>query len=331
MEPSENITKLVTGNSDSKASEGKTDLKNDQDSREQYKKIKLLWALISSSNSVPDYHLEKSFKALQKRIKFSEIRRSLYSYSRYAAIILLVVGITSVVLNLTGNLSFNNKSELIYTEVIADFGQVSKVVLPDKSIVLLNSGSSLKYNNEYSIDNRNLILNGQAFFDIQKNKKLPVVLNAKDVEVKVLGTKFYVNAYPEENQVDIFLESGNVELRVHKREHDKYLMVPGQIAIYDLINDSMKISDGNMNEFTSWKDGKLVFKDEPLDRVLRILERKFNVEFIRNTPKISKSSFTATFRNESLVEILNYISYSCKIDYKIDEPLTNTKQIVVLN
>ena len=331
MERQDDIIKLVTGNTDIEDKGFVSDIKNHPKEKDLYKKVKLAWALISSSKEMPDYKLEKSFQDLQKRIRFNNYKKIISVSFRYAAILILIIGIASVIFYLGKNANFRSAGNLVYTQVVADYGQISKVILPDNSIVWLNSGSTLKYNNNYSVDNRNLVLSGQAFFEIQKNRKLPVILSAKDTEVRVLGTRFGVSAYADEDQVNIILETGKIEFSVSKTDVEKYTMTPGQIAIYDSISGSVKIKEVDVSDFTSWKEGELVFKDAPLEEVLKILERKFNIKFIKNSSKIKKSVFTATFKNETLIEILDYINYSCQINYKIDEPLTNSKQKVILN
>lgn len=331
MEPINDISKLISGNSDSGKKELTSEIRTQPENKDLYKKLKLAWALISSSKEMPEDDIEKSYQELQKRLKVHDSKKLIFTLSRYAAVLIIVLGITALTFYMGRIYDSNSEKRNLYTKVVADYGQISKVILPDNSIVWLNSGSTLTYNNNFSVDNRNLILSGQAFFEIQKNRKLPLLLNAKNIQVRVLGTKFCVNAYPEEDNVKVILETGKVELSVSKIGSERYIMFPGQIAMYSSNGDSIKIEETDANDFISWKDGELVFKEMPLEEVLRILERRFNIEFIKNSPKIKKSVFTATFKNETLTEILDFISFSTQIDYKLDNTLTNSKQKITLN
>ena len=100
---------------------------------------------------------------------------------------------------------FGSDYGIKYTSVIADNGQISKVILPDNSVVWLNSGTTLTYDNNYSFNNRNLYLNGQVSLVVKKNEILPLIVAGGNLRVKVLGTRFDVNAYPDDNMIKVIL------------------------------------------------------------------------------------------------------------------------------
>ena len=115
----------------------------------------------------------------------------------------------------------------------ADYGQISKVVLPDSSVIWINSGSTIKYNNQFSSSNRDIELVGEAYFKVSKNKKLPLIVRSSELQVEVLGTEFCVTAYPEESSVQVVLEKGKIVLTSSKHSYFNQDMNPGEMALFN--------------------------------------------------------------------------------------------------
>jgi ferric-dicitrate binding protein FerR (iron transport regulator) len=330
MQKMEDISKLVTGNLEpEKRKEVLSEIDREPEQKEFFRKLKVSWAFMSSSRRMPEYQVEKSYQELQSRIRASRSGFWMNPLFRYAAILVLIAGISTVMYYLGKSSLFEQKAQLQYTSVVADYGQISKVVLPDSTVIWLNSGTTLTYNNHFAIDNRDLTLKGQAYLEVAKNKHLPLIVSSGDLNVKVLGTKFDVDAYPDEKQIEVVLKCGSVELSNSKIKSFKYRLKPGEKADYNLESKDVAINKVDLNHYFAWKDGEMVFKDTPMNEVLKTLERKFNVEFEIKNPAIYKSLFTATFKKESLREILDYIHYTSHIKYTITDNANKTK--IVLN
>jgi ferric-dicitrate binding protein FerR (iron transport regulator) len=227
--------------------------------------------------------------------------------------------------------SISSESGIKYTSVVAGRGQISKVILPDSSVVWLNSGTTLTYDNGYSYKNRDLNLSGQAFLEVKKNKKLPLSVASGDLRIKVLGTRFDVCAYPDENSIRVFLESGKVEL-LNAADHSfNYKLSPGEVAKYNTQSGKIKIKEAAKGDYFTWKDGTLKFVDVPMDEVIKQLERKFDVEVTVKSPNVYKTVFNANFTTESLKEILDYIQFSCPISYQLIVQKETAKSKVILS
>ena len=326
------ILNVITGNIDT---EGKrdvySDVKGDSDAKDLFKKAKITWALMSSARKMPDYKVEESYRALHARIFEKHSSYKLNSYFRYVAVLILVVGISALTFYLGKQNSVSPDSGLKYTSVVADRGQISKVILPDSSVIWLNSGTTLTYDNNYSYRNRNLNLSGQAFLEVKKNKNLPLVVASGNLRVKVLGTRFDVNAYPDDNIIKVTLESGNVELLNSTDKSFRYKLNPGQMAEFKPQSGRVEIKTVESQNYTNWKDGELIYVDSPMAEVLKRLERKFNIEIEVVNPNVYKSVFNANFKNESLKEILDYIQFSCPVTYRLIPGKGNTQTKVILN
>lgn len=332
MKNLDDILNLITGNINHEEKRNAySTIKDDSDSADLYKKAKITWALMSSTRNVSDYKVEESYQTLQDRIKVNRKTLKLNSYLRYAAVLILVSSISTLTFYLGKQNSFIHDSGTRYTSVVADRGQISKVVLPDSSVVWLNSGTTLTYDNDYSYGNRNLNLSGQAFLQVKKNKNLPLIIASGDLRVKVLGTRFDVCAYPNENSIRVFLESGKVELLNTSDNSFKYNLIPGEIAKYDSKSGKLDINKASKGDYFTWKDGEMKFVDTPMDEVIRLLERKFDVEIKVENQNIYKSVFNANFTTESLKEILDYIQFTCQINYQLQKQKQTDKSKVILS
>lgn len=329
----DDILSLITGNaSPEQRKEVFSILKEEPETKEFYRKAKVTWALTSSTRKMSDYKVEKSYQKLHTRIsKRQDSRIIIPIYVRYAAVILLLIGIPSTMFFWGRQNSGVSVTEVRYTSVVADKGQIAKVVLPDSSVVWLNSETTITYDNNFAQNNRNLSLRGQAFLEVKKNKNLPLVVASGNLQVKVLGTRFDVKAYPEDNNIKVTLESGKVELLNSTDKSFDYKMKPGQIACYDPESNNVEIKAIKAENYTNWKDGRLVFVDAPVSEVIKSLKRKFDIDIEIGNPSAYKSVFNANFKNESLKEILDYIQYSCQLKYLIIPAKDNVKTKVILN
>ncbi len=310
MKNIDNILKLITGNSDdiSKKETIRT-IQDDQELKRIYRKTKFAWALISSKKEMSASRVEESYRQLSKKIHKPTRSLNFRNLIRYAAVLVLFIAFSFLVYYM-GTQSVKDE-KLHYTSVVADNGQISKIVLPDSTVVWLNSGTTLTYNNNFSVDNRKLKLTGQAYLDVKRNIDLPLVVDCGELLVKVLGTRFDVSSYPDDANVNVILESGKVELRHTTRKDFRYQLKPGEIAQYNLAQKKINISDVEVAKFTSWKDGLLIFHNAKLADVVNKLQRKYGIEIIVENPELFESQLNAKFREESLEEIVAYIEFAC--------------------
>lgn len=245
----------------------------------------------------------------QMQVEMQQKQRSL-NFFRYAAIFIFLIAVPSLIYFFTQS---KPSAQLVYTTVVADYGQISKVVLPDSSVIWINSGSTIKYNNQYSATNRDIELIGEAFFKVHKNKELPLIVSSSDLQVKVLGTEFGVMAYPEERVIQVVLEKGKVELTSLSDSNVKQEMKPGEMAIFDKEGKTLTTMNINTTLYTSWKDGITNIYNLPLSEVVIRLEKRFNQKFIVDD-EIKNMPFTYTIKNEDLNSILTLMEKITPID-----------------
>ena len=284
MENFEDILKLVTGNlTGEKKEEVLSEINAKKGNREIFRKVKIAWAILSSSSKhLSDFDEENLFLKIKEEIsgKKRNMVPSVYTVLKYAAGIIILISLTTIFyLNKQDQNNIpETTEEILYTSVVTENGQRSKVVLPDSSIVWLNSGTTLSYPNTFSGENRKVSLKGQAFFQVYHKENYPFSVHANGLMVTVLGTKFDVDAYPENDEIAVVLESGKVELTHEGFESFNYIMKPGERANYNITANSLNIGHADTSIYSSWKDGKLIFRNEPMKYVVEKLRKWYNID-----------------------------------------------------
>lgn len=202
-------------------------------------------------------------------------------------------------------------------EITCPPGMRSQVVLPDGSKVWLNSESTIKFRIPFSEDIRKVDLIGEAFFDVTKNAKQPFVVKSANVGVKVYGTRFNYKAYQEDKNIEVILEEGSVGLTVpDEGMYKKTRLIPGDRAVIAKERYEVDVKNEKIDKYIAWHTGKLVFENTPMSDVAQMLERWYGVEVIVKNPEIMDYSFTTTFDNESLFEVIELLEISSPIRIK---------------
>ena len=259
-----------------------------------------------------EIHLKTSMK------KESTGRKIYLWYSSVAAAVLLPLLVLSFYL--LSHQSEKNAGSVHENPVVSQIyaPMMSRVhfSLPDGTTGWLNSNSTLEYFVPFKY-NRKVKLTGEAYLDVAHDQSHPFSIDIKDANIKVLGTRLNVNGYPDENYLEVVLEKGKVEFS-SKNSNEKAVMKPSEKIIY---------KDGNIvsyvktdpEKYTSWREGKLVFRSDPMEEVARRIERWYNVKVVLADEVLKLYSFRATFEDDSLPEVLRLLSMTSPIDYKITE------------
>jgi len=200
-------------------------------------------------------------------------------------------------------------------------GVVSYLHLPDGTQVWLNSGSRLTYDNTFNKENRNVALEGEAYFEVTKNPKKPFIVHGKEMAVKVLGTKFDVKSYNEDASVVVTLLEGSVNLSdVNNPSSSSLLLKPNERATFTKENSKLTVNKVNAKNACEWIHGNLVFDDEEFGQIVRCLEREFNITIKVQDKEIDQLRFYGRFKNtQPLEEILNVMTANQKFHYNQKE------------
>lgn len=241
-------------------------------------------------------------------------KRVLLQTARYAAAILIGVIFSISAFYLMDK---NKTQETGIYQLVTYKGEKSYLQLPDGTKVWLNSCTTLKYAQDYGRSNRDIFLNGEAYFEVAKNKNLPFVVKTNGISVEALGTVFNVCAYGEDTYLMTTLFSGKVAVRPASASQ-QVLLEPNQVAVYHKSKDKIEVVPYDKRQFAQWKDGYLTFERMSLQEITKLLERNYNVVFLYDNQKIKTLKFSGSFRNsEDLSGILNVIKTNTGIQYEI--------------
>ncbi len=217
----------------------------------------------------------------------------------------------------TITLVFSNRGTERYVEMATNPGMTTCVTLPDSTRVWLNSESRIKYPSRFG-RTRRVELQGEAYFEVERTEgRRFVVETCTGVQVEVLGTRFNVDAY-DPQAVSATLVSGSVAFNYDDAagEISRMTLKPGQRAVYTAATRTALLREVDTDTYTAWKDGRILFRQTSLDEVLRVLSRRFNVEFQVRDPKLLGQHFTGVFVHQRLDRVLEHFAVSSGIHYR---------------
>lgn len=290
-------------------------LKEDESHSQILSEIQNVYRLTSS---IPRYFYpdkEKAWKKIDRQTRSSGAKvRQLFNRLKYtaAAVILLLVSLTLFRITQTNT----QKGFQQYSEIIAPAGQKTMVVLPDSSLVWLNSGSTLKYNGNFNVKGREVVLTGEAFFDVKRNEAKKFSVRTGILTVQVYGTSFNVKNYNDDHLQEITVSEGRVGVSDKTRELKQ--LTPGQQAVLDKNTNKLSFSRADPDIVSSWKNNELKFDNTPFAEVVKYLERWYGVSIDIEPSMIGKHNYTFKIKTETLIEMLEKIKLMTPIVYDIN-------------
>ena len=314
------ISKYLAGETDSgEVAELKAWIASDSKNRETFTLLRQTWAFTEAYNVDSKTDLDKAWLNFADHIDSSEVAVSgkvrllnRRSFLRVAAIILVMV-IPSIIYFM---LFVNQGQGVLLAE-----NQVIESTLPDGTLVALNAGSSLHYPKKFRGNERKVSLEGEAFFNVTHNAKKAFVIEASELQIKVLGTSFYVNTNSSENTMEVVLMTGSVELTYQGKE---MMLEPGDKAVVlEKFGEIVKQENKDPN-LLAWKTKKLQFNNTPISDIIDILEKVYQKDIVVLNPEILNCRITATFDGQSLEAVLLVLQTT--IDFNV-RPNGNTIEI----
>ena len=261
-------------------------------------------------------NLEKAWQKINQRVfqRRKTIKQWLF-IMRYAAVVtaILCVGLIASWLVFSAK---NNEILQQLTEIIAPMGQKSKVVLPDSSVVWLNSGSSLKYYGNFNVSDREVVLNGEAYFEVHKNKSKKFRVKTGILNVDVYGTAFNLKNYDDDDFQEITVAEGRVGIAVNSAEIKQ--MVAGDKALLNKTTNKITFTKDNPQIISAWKNNELIFDNTPLEDVVKYLERWYGVNITIDSAMKGKHSYTFNVKTESFREMLEMMKVMTPLIYEIN-------------
>lgn len=309
------IVRLISGEGSAEEKERIAEwLGQSAENRKLYADIKEIWLSAGTLGNADHYDLEgaimKFRKQIQGRKPQPKARIGINQYLKYAALAFLLVALPfSYYLGIR-----NAGADDSLTTISCAFGDRSSIVLPDSSKVWLNGGSKISFNSGFRNNERRVILEGEAFFAVSKDKHHPFVVKTKDIQVKVLGTSFNLKAYPEEGVVSATLVEGSLLV---SSEDQEIRLKPDEKLVFDRGNNQMTLESlTDTSPETEWKDGRFVFRNESLGELAPKLSRWFDVDIVFIDEQAKERRFTGVLERENILEAISYFDRSTLISCK---------------
>lgn len=284
-----------------------------------------IWFSAVSCEAASVYDKDKAFENFRNRVESqkeiqSTSRRgfSLSALWRYAAVVAIIIAV--------GCISYwqgevNVKDTFADISVEAPLGSKTKLYLPDGTLVWLNAGSRMTYSQGFGVDNRKVELEGEGYFEVKRNEKIPFFVKTKDLQLQVLGTKFNFRDYPEDHEVVVSLLEGKVGLNNLLREEKEAVLSPDERAVLNKANGLLTVESVTASNASQWTDGYLFFDEELLPDIAKELERSYNVKIHIANDSLKTFRFYGNFvrREQNIQEVLEALASTEKMQYKIEE------------
>lgn len=251
-----------------------------------------------------------------------QINRWVYA-SVAAASIILFVYIFKIIDDrerLESEISFILSQEQSIYENSTPLGVKGKIVLPDSTIVWMNSGSTIRYPSKFRGNTREITFTGEGYFEVKKNPERPMSIQLDNgLKVSVTGTKFNLTSYLNDNTISLLLVEGSVSLYDSRKMH-LYELKPDQKISYSKVDSKISIvNPEDQQPITGWKNGWLIFEDTPMVEIIKKLERWYGVKIIVMDSSVLKKNLTAKFREESLSQVLELMHRISLINYTLKD------------
>ncbi len=328
---------------------------NDENLR-YFRQMGDIWQATNRLNQ-PEVDKNAAIKVIQgkitergiRRLPGREIRLRLSTLFRIAAAIVVLIALgTSGLLIFKKNQSYSQSASFVETS--APKGSRSLITLSDGTTVWLNADTKFRYPLDYGTSNRNVYLEGEAYFKVSENRNLPFRVNTSDITVTALGTAFNVKAYKEEGTIETTLEEGRVRIDAVNAAGGAgrlkpVVLKPNQNAVFqkqagelvirtpnekpDKADESSAVEAlkvkpivvrdvSDTRPFTSWKDQRWIFKNEKLGSLVPKLERRYAVNIVFVDKALEDYAFNGTLLEESLEQVLAAIRLTAPIRYEIN-------------
>jgi transmembrane sensor len=265
-----------------------------------------------------DALLAQTWQRIAHRQKVSLPRKQSWYWRAAAAVLVLAVVTATLVYRTQMPDVHRAASAAREQELSSTTGQIMMKMLPDGTKVWLNARSTIHYPETFAgLDEREVWLEGEAYFDVAKDKQHPFIVHAREVHIRVLGTAFNVKSYAEDPTVETTLVHGKVSLETTGRQAQKVELRPNQRAVFSHQSDDLALAEVETAHYTSWISGSLVFEDSPVHDVIKALERWYGVTIHLQNDDNLLCRLTARIDKESLTETLDLLSTTTGITYTV--------------
>ena len=291
-----------------------------EDHKTYFSQMREVWFSSTGANEQNVYDSKEAFDLFWEH-RTHTTKRSVRTIG-FRQILKYAVAVLLLVLIVSGAYYAGNekvKGQFADMAIEAPIGSKTKLVLPDGTSVWLNAGSKITYSQGFGVDNRNIHLTGEGYFEATHNDKLPLSVTTNEIRVDVLGTKFNYRNYPEDQEAWVSLIEGKVRISSLMDENESYNLLPNQKAIYNKETKNINISKVIASHTAEWINGYLFFDEELLPDITKELERSYGVKIIISDPDLNNYRFYGDFEQAKLTieEVMNMLCSTNKLKYEV--------------
>ena len=316
-------TYLSQGLESEKLSELENWLKASPENQKHFQQMREIWFSTISANEEERYNKEDAYSRFlsrtrqipQKEKTVKKLSLHKFFYGAAAVALRCLISFASY---RTGTEQV--KKQFAEMVVEAPLGSKTRLYLPDGTLVWLNAGSTITYSQGFGVEERKLKLSGEGYFEVTRNKQLPFEITTKELQLRVLGTKFNFRNYPEDEEVSVSLLEGKVSLRNYLKNDALCYLEPDQKAILNKKNGKLMVSASEARYTAEWTNGFLFFDEELLPDIIKELERSYNVKIYIEDESLKTFRFYGNFvrKEQTIQEILEMLASTGKLEYKIE-------------
>lgn len=278
-------------------------IKAADENKEEYIQYKNLWAIMQHGKDMPEAKIQDALSLVRKKSNQKKQSFRLWNVAKYAAFVVLAL----LAGYLIGTRGFHE--EITTTEFFVPNGNRSSVVLPDGSKVWISNGTKLIYPEKFTGETRVVELEGEGFFDVTHDKTRPFIVKIGQNRIKVLGTKFAVVAYPDDQSIKAELISGKIRFDLKDNNQTgrfhSYLMTPSQSLVFDKFSGKITESKVTDSFYDYWQNGVYQFKEETFEELAKKIERIYNVEVTFEEEMLKKRLFSGSLNiNDNIYTLM---------------------------
>jgi transmembrane sensor len=326
----EQLINYITGNIDKdEAAAVRKWIVDSEENRKEFYRLKNIYALSRGAENSPEINSDYLIvKKKLTRVHEGTLIRMLRQSLKYAA----VAAITLLAVYFTNKLQDKEPAEVqavLFHQVTVPMGQISEFEFADGTRAWLNAGTTLRIPETGSGNQREVYLEGEAYFDVTKNEEKPFVVYSGLQEVRVFGTAFNIRAYSEMDHIETTLVEGSLGVR-HTQMDGMVTLKPGEQFRLSLSGGKNILQKIDTQPLEAWKDGKLIFRNRPLCDIANDLERWYNVKIRFEDEEIKQYRFSGTIlKYKPIDQILEAIKLTSPIRFSINVHPERSSEIVL--
>ncbi len=277
---------------------------------------------------------------LNKKLNYG--RKKILIILKYAAILMIAFIASSLIFQNVGSETFiSDDNNEIINQLSVPKGSKTSLILSDGTEIWLNAESKLKYPAKFNNENREVFIEGEGYFDVAEDESHPFIVHTENIKIKVLGTKFNVKSYPDDDRIETTLITGSIvieevqqkpvfrnkTLHLKPNDHAIFLKSTNELSLFEKITRNAKPVQSSFNikkvnrpeDLISWKDNKLVFKRAKFSKVINELERWYNVHINLEFDDMKDYTYSGTFEDETIEQALEALRITTPFEYKINK------------